>query len=73
MKKIQNRGTAAILDLQKSLISPETFDRFLPNFAGRRTEATGMFPISLAFEIDPKWRHSRHLGFAKIFNISGKP
>ena len=23
------------------------------------------------FELDPKWRHSRHLGFTKIFDISG--
>ena len=46
MNKIQNGGTAAILDLLKSLISPAQLERFLPNFAARRTEAIDMFPVS---------------------------
>ena len=53
MNYIQNGGTAAILDLLKSLISPARFDRFLPNFAGRRIEAIDMFSMSLTFELDP--------------------
>ena len=28
-------------------------------------------PGVLAIELDPKWRHGRHLGLTKIFNISG--
>ena len=46
LKWRQNGGTAAILDLPKSVISPEQLDRFLPNFAGRRTEDTDMLPMS---------------------------
>ena len=38
-------AAAAILDLVKSLISPAGFHRLLPNYAGRRIEATDMFPM----------------------------
>ena len=37
---------AAILDLLKPLISRAQPDRFLPNFAGRRNEATDVFRMS---------------------------
>ena len=67
MNWIQNGGTAAILDLLKSLISPARLDRFLPNFADRRTEAIDMFPMSLTFELDPEWRCAAILDFIKSF------
>ena len=39
-------SSAAILDLRKSLISPAQLDQYLPNLAGRRTEATDMLPMN---------------------------
>jgi len=51
---IQNGGTAAILDLLQSLISPAGLDRFLPNFAGRRSESIDMFPMSFNL-----WKRSK--------------
>ena len=47
-------AVSTILNLLKSLISLARLDRFLPNFAGRRIEATNMFPMSfLTSELDP--------------------
>ena len=67
----RRRNDGKILDLLKSLTFLAQLDRFLPNFACRRTEATDMFWMSLTLELDAKWQHSRHLEFTKIFNISG--
>ena len=41
----RRRNDGKILDLLKSLIFLAQLDRFLPNFAGRRIEATDMFPM----------------------------
>ena len=41
-----NSGTAAILDLLKSIISPAGLDRIAQNFADRRIEPIDMFPMS---------------------------
>ena len=41
----QRRNDGKILDLLKSLTFLAQLDRLLPNLAGRRIEATDMFPM----------------------------
>ena len=48
-------------DFLKSLISPAKLDRFLPNFADHRIEATDMFPMSFNLSVISPVRLDRFL------------